>query len=182
MHKDLIRIFEAQAPNELSHFFYDNAIAIDQLIQQYDAWNLENTRQQIHRIREIKKGIRQRTADHGWTDIDGLDICYQFTRPDVPSINIEAGFIVTRTQPAGEFVINVTTTGIKAWNHYEDKLLQEYTTFEPVIAMQKTVLRVATIGGDQHDKMVDTLQQVYDFLHTLCVQAQVHKVTVPGLS
>lgn len=182
MHKNLIRMFEEKAPNELSHFFYDNAIAIDQLIQQYESWNLANTRQQMQRIREIKKGIRQRTADAGWTDIDGLDLCYQFTRPGVPAINIEAGFTATRTQAAGEFVIHVTTTGIQAWNYYEDRLLKEYTANEPVIVMQKTVLQVAAIAGDQHDKIVEALQQVYAFLQTLCGQAQVFKVKVPGLS
>jgi hypothetical protein len=182
MQKDLIRIFEEQAPNELSHFFYDNAIAIDQLIQQYESWNLANTRQQMLSIHEIKKGIRQHTADHGWTDIDGLDICYQFNRPGVPPVNIEAGFTATRTQAVGEFVINITTIGIQAWNFYEDKLLREYTTNEPVIAMQKTVLQVAAIAGDQHDKITEALQQVYAFLQTLCGQAQVYKVKVSGLS
>lgn len=182
MQKDLIRIFEEQAPNDLSHFFYDNAIAIDQLIQQYESWNLSNTRQQMQRIHEIRKGIRQRTADNGWTDIDGLDICYQFMRPGVPAINIEAGFTATRTQAAGEFVINITTTGIQAWNHYEDKLLQVYREYEPVIAMQKTVLRVAAIGGTEQDKILEALQQVYAFLHKLCGLAREYKVTVPGLS
>lgn len=182
MNKDLIRIFEEKAPNELSHFFYDNAIAIDQLIQQYESWNLANTRQQMQSIHELKKEIRQRTADHGWTDIDGLDLCYQFTRPGVPAINIEAGFSTTRTAAAGAFVINVTTTGIQAWNYYEDKLLREYTTNEPVIAMQKTILQVAAIAGDQHDKILEALQQVYVFLHTLCGQVQVYKAKVPGLS
>ncbi|RFM31000.1 hypothetical protein [Chitinophaga silvisoli] len=182
MQKDLIRIFEEQAPNDLSHFFYDNAIAIDQLIQQYESWNLSNTRQQMQCIHEIRKGIRQRTADNGWTDIDGLDICYQFMRPGVPAINIEAGFTATRTQAAGEFVINITTTGIQAWNHYEDKLLQVYREYEPVIAMQKTILRVAAIGGAEQDKILEALQQVYAFLHKLCGQAREYKVTVPGLS
>lgn len=182
MQKDLIRIFEEQTPNELSHFFHDNAIAIDQLIQQYDAWNLENTRQQMHSIREIKKGIRQRTADHGWTDIDGLDICYHFTRPGVPDLNIEAGFTATRTQGAGQFTINITTYGIKAWNRYENKLLQKYTAHEPVIAMQKTILQVAAIKGDQHDKIMDELQQVYAFLQTVFGKTEVYKVIVTGLS
>lgn len=182
MQKDLIRIFEEKAPNELAHFFFDNAIAIDQLIQQYDAWNIENTRQQMHHIREIKKGIRQRTADHGWTDIDGLDICYQFSGAGIPPVNIEAGFTATRTQATGEFVIHVTTTGIQAWNYYEDRLLQEYTAYEPVIAMQKTILQVAAIAGNQHDKIMDTLQQVYAFLQALCGQVQEYKVTMSGLS
>lgn len=182
MQKDLIRIFEAQAPNELSHFFYDNAIAIDQLIQQYESWNLANTRQQVQSILEIRKSIRQRTADHGWTDIDGLDLCYQFTRPGIPAINIEAGFTATRTQAAGSFVINITTTGIQAWNYYEDKLLKAYTQHEPVIAMQKTILQVAAIAGDQHDHILETLQQVYVFLQTLCGQVQQYKVKVSGLS
>jgi hypothetical protein len=182
MQKDLIRIFEEQAPNDISHFFYDNAIAIDQLIQQYESWNLANTRQQMQRIHEIRKSIRQRTADNGWTDIDGLDICYQFKRVGVPAINIEAGFTATRTQAAGEFVINITTTGIQAWNHYEDKLLQVYREYEPVIAMQKTVLRVAAIGGAEQDKIIEALQQVYVFLHKLCAQPRAYQVTVPGLS
>lgn len=182
MQKDLIRIFEEQAPNELSHFFYDNAIAIDQLIQQYESWNLANTRLQMQKIHEIRKGIRQLTMDHGWTDIDGLDICYQFLQPGVPAINIEAGFTATRTQAAGEFVINITTTGIQAWNYYEDKLLRAYTAYEPVIAMQKTILQVAAIDGGEHDKIMEALQQVYVFLQPLCGQPQLYKMTVPGLS
>ncbi|WP_440135527.1 hypothetical protein [Chitinophaga sancti] len=182
MHKDLIRVYEEQAPNELSHFFYDNAIAIDQLIQQYESWNLANMRRQLQRIHEIKRGIRVLTGNHGWTDIDGRDICYQFLRPGVPAINIEAGFTATRTQAAGEFVINITTTGIQAWNYYEDQLLQAYTVYEPVIAVQKTILQVSAIAGDEHDKIMEELLQVYDFLQTLCGQVQGYKVTVPGLS
>lgn len=179
---DILRGFEEQTPTQLSHFFYDNAIAIDELIQQYDAWNLENTRQQMQRIHDMKKAICQLTNDHGWTDIDGLDICYQFNGQSKPSINIEAGFTATRTQAAGEFVITITTMGIQAWNHYEDKLINAYPANEPAIANNKTMLKIAAIPGEQHDKIMQTLQQVYDFLHTLCGQEKVYKVTVPGLS
>jgi hypothetical protein len=182
MQKDILRIFEEQNPAQLSHFFYDNAIAIDQLIQQYDAWNLENTRQQMQRIHDITNSISQLTGDHGWADIDGLDICYQFKGSGIPAINIEAGFTATRAQAAGEFMIFVTTMGIQAWNHYEDKLINAYPAYEPTIANNKTMLRIASIPGEQHEKIVTTLQQVYACLQLLCGQPKVYKVTVPGVS
>ena len=182
MHKDLIKLFEEKTPDQLSAFFFDNAIAIDQLIRQYDAWNLVNTNQQSQRILDIKKAIRHLTSDRGWTDIDGLELCYQLSRPGIPAINIEAGFASTRTQPTGQFVISVTTMGIQAWNYYEDKLLTHYRNTEPVIATHKTLLTVATITGDHQDKILASLEQVYTFLLNITEQSPVYSVPVTPLS
>jgi len=160
----LLHTFEQTPMEELACYFHDNAESIDSLIQLYEAYNKHVMNAQARRIRELRKSICQLTGDDGWSDIEGLELSYDEFEP---RIYIRGSFSSGPEDPLATFTIHLLAPTVQAWNHYEDRLLGQYPTEEPLIAGNKTILQVFTVPGQQQEQVLKALQEVYLFLSSL---------------
>lgn len=164
---DLLIAFKEQSIKQLSEFFYDNAEEIDSLVQLYTAFNQQTTKQQVKRIRELKWVLQTITKDRNWKDHEGIELYYNQFNTGRPSITVEGGFESTKGDALGKFVIKITTKTIQAWNHYEDQLMKDYPSTEPIIAGDMTILVVNTIWGNDVTEILDALLKVHTYLVSL---------------
>jgi hypothetical protein len=164
---DLLTTFSEQSNKQLSEYFYDNAEQLDSLIQLYNAFNHQTTQLQIKRIRELRWTIRTITRDPNWRDQDGLELQYSQSNTDRPLILIEGGFESIRGNALGKFVIKITTKTIQAWNYYEDQLMNDHPSLEPIIAGDATTLVVNTIRGNDITEILEALMHVQTYLEGL---------------
>ncbi|SFD20685.1 hypothetical protein SAMN05518672_1011043 [Chitinophaga sp. CF118] len=164
---DLLTTFTCQSNKQLSEYFYDNSGKIDSLIQLYSAFNRQTTQLQIKRIQELRWAIQTITNDRNWTAPDGLELqCILYNTALTPII-LEGGFESTKGNPLGKFVIRITTKTIQAWNYYEDQLMKDYPSIEPIIADDTTTLEVNTIWGNDIPEIMESLMSVYTYLQGL---------------
>lgn len=161
---DLLTTFQQQSKKQLSEFFYDNAAEIDSLVQLYSAFNQQTTQLQVKRIRELIWTIRTITKDANWRDQDGLELQYCQFNTERPQILLEGGFESIKGNALGKFVIKISTKTIQAWNYYEDQLMKDYPSIEPLIAEDTTTLIVNTIRGNDITEILEALMNVQTYL------------------
>lgn len=163
----LLDTFEGIPAEEWGAYFHENAGRIDTLIRLYEAYNKHVMNAQARRIHELKKSISHLTGDDHWSDIEGLEITYHVYEP---ALFIRGSFSSLPEDPLGTFSIHLITHTIQAWNHYEDQLLSNYTKHEPIIKGNKTILPVASIPGQQTDRILAALQDAYKRTSSLTVR------------
>jgi len=160
---DLLTTFTRQSNMQLSEFFFDNSEKLDALVQLYSTFNQQTTSAQMRRIRELKRALN----DSNWRDQEGLELIYSQFNTERPLIIIEGGFESTRGNPLGKFIIKITTKTIQAWNHYEDQLMKDFPSIEPIIGGDRTTLVVNTIWGNDETEILTALMNVQSYLMTL---------------
>lgn len=175
---DLLTTFTQQSNRQLSEYFYDNSEKIDSLVQLYTAYNQQTTRQQVRRIRELRWTVQTITKDRNWRDQDGLELQYSQFNIERPLILLEGSFDSTKGNALGRFVIKITTKSIQAWNYYEDQLMKDYPSIEPVIAGDATSLIVNIIWGNDITEILEALMKVQSYLISLTKHNPQHDVTL----
>jgi hypothetical protein len=160
---DLLTTFARQSNTQLSEFFFDNSEKLDSLVQLYGAFNQQTTAAQMRRIRELKRALH----DPNWRVQEGLELIYCQFNTERPLIIIEGGFESTRGNTSGKFIIRIITRTIQAWNYYEDQLMKDFPSIEPVIGGDKTTLVVNTIWGDDETEIISALMNVQHYLLAL---------------
>lgn len=171
---DLLTTFTQQSNRQLSEYFYDNAEQLDSLIQLYTAFNLQTTQLQVKRIRELRWTIRTITKDCNWRDQDGLELQYSQFNEERPLILLEGGFESIRGNALGKFIIKITTKTIQAWNYYEDQLMNDYPSIEPIIAGDTTTLVINTIRGNDITEILEALMHAQTYLGRLTKYSPQH--------
>lgn len=175
---DLLITFTQQSNKQLSEYFFDNSEKIDSLVQLYTAFNQQTTRQQVRRIRELRWILQTITRDRNWRDQDGLELQYSQFNLERPLILLEGGFESTKGNALGKFVIKIATKSIQAWNYYEDQLMKDYPSLEPIIAGDTTTLIVNTIWGNDVTEMLQALITVQTYLEGLTKYNPQYDVTL----
>ena len=173
---DLLTTFTQQSNKQLSEYFYDNAEKIDSLVQLYTTFNQQTIRQQVKRIRELRWTVQTLTKDRNWRDQDGLELQYSQFNLDRPLILLEGCFESTKGNPLGKFIIKISTKSIQAWNYYEDQLMKDYPSIEPIIGGDATTLIVNTIWGNDVTQILEALISVQTYLIGLTKHDPQHDV------
>jgi hypothetical protein len=173
---DLLKTFTEQSNKQLSEYFYDNADQLDALVQRYNAYNQQITNLQVKRIRELRWTIQTITKDLNWRDQDGLELQYSQFNTERPLILLEGGFESTKGYALGKFVIKITTRTIQAWNYYEDQLMTDYPSIEPIIAGDTTSIVINTISGNDITEMLEALISVQTYLMDITKYSPQHDV------
>jgi hypothetical protein len=173
---DLLTTFALQSNKQLSEYFYDNAEQLDSLVQLYTAFNQQTTHLQVKRIRELKWTIQTITRDRNWKDQDGLELQYSQFNETLPLILLEAGFESTKGNALGKFVIKISTRTIQAWNYYEDLLIKDYPSTEPVIAGDSTTLVINIIRGNDITELLEALINAQTYLVGLTKYSPQHDI------
>jgi hypothetical protein len=171
---ELLATFDEIDVEHWAGYFHDNTERIDTLIKLYEAYNKHVMNAQARRIHEIKTILSNITADKHWSDMEGLELTYSHFSP---ALQIRGGFTSTAENPLGTFSIHIITPTIQAWNHYEDQLLSHYTEQEPLILGNKTILQVTTIPGQQEERILAALQEVYLFVSSGSFKTFLHPLT-----
>jgi hypothetical protein len=173
---DLLTTFTQQSNKQLSEYFYDNSEKIDSLVQLYTTFNQQTTRQQVRRIKELRWTVQTLTKDRNWRDQDGLELQYSQFNLNRPLILLEGSFESTKGNPLGKFIIKISTKSIQAWNYYEDQLMKDYPSIEPIIAGDTTSLIVNTIWGNDITEILEALISVQTYLTGLTKYDPQHDV------
>ncbi|PWV54531.1 hypothetical protein [Chitinophaga sp. S165] len=171
---ELLNTFDEITAFEWASFFHDNAARIDTLVSLFEGYNRTVMNTQAKRLRELKRLIRNITNDDHWTDMEGLELTYHHFNPP---LHIRGSFHSGVGNALATFSIEISTPTIQAWNHYEDQLINHYTNHEPVIMDNKTILHIATLPGEQEDRILATLMELHFFISSLSFRTFSHSLT-----
>ncbi|MBW8688184.1 hypothetical protein [Chitinophaga rhizophila] len=161
-------------PENLASFFHEYAAQIDDFIQLYEAYNRQIMQVQSVRIAELKAAICRITSDTDWEDMEGLELTYeQFS----PAVTITGSFEAGAGAPLSAFSIRLIMPDIHSWRYYEVGVSREYPAYTAVQKGERVVVTVAGLPGEDTDKILTTLEEVYTYLSGLTVQTFLHSLT-----
>lgn len=123
---DFIKTIENMEQNnilnpELSDFFYDNSLKLDELFALYSEFNNKIKKIQFQNLQSLKETLTQKTSHNWWIWEDwdlGCDMVINNHK-----IGIETQFETSSKNPLGEFRIMVTTWNLKDWNYFKEAII-----------------------------------------------------------
>lgn len=171
---DFIRTIENKFYNtnmEMNKFFFDNKDQINELINEYTAFNESILNRQKDNISAILRIVKQKTnAKSEWWVYQGWDLIIRFN-VDSNCIGIESSYSgETVENSLGDFHIYITVWKEKCFNPYEDELRKKFPEcfIDKDGVPGRVYLHLPIINGNtSHEVIADKLAEYYFYMKDL---------------
>lgn len=149
---------------ELSNFFFDNSIQIDQLVELYTKYHNNIDKIQIERVTDLNEKISQLTKTDKWWAWEGWDLGINEFNAQRPKIGIESSYETTKSSPVGIFKIYISAWTLTDWNYYESKILKDFPNKELLRDGNRVYYFVEEIVDDNEELILKSLKKYYEYL------------------